>query len=152
MVRPTSARVREAVFSIIGSRVKGSFLDAFGGSGIMGIEAASRGAEEVLICEILGPVYRQIQSTIKGISLPISVSKLDARMLLHQRNFDVVFLDPPYKYNPSDWLPFGSKMATDLLVYEHSPTFVLPNAFPGWERDRLRVYGDCAISVYNSVG
>ena len=72
-IRPTASRVREAVFSMIGHSVTGSFLDGFGGSGIMGIEAYSRGATSVLICEASANVFRQLRKNVETIEPLIEV-------------------------------------------------------------------------------
>ena len=67
-VRPTPAKMREAIFSMIGQNLEGcSFLDAFGGSGIMGLEARSRGAHPVLIVENNRASFRVILKIVKDL-------------------------------------------------------------------------------------
>ena len=102
-VRPTYDRVRESVFSIIGSRVRdASVLDLFAGSGSLGIEGLSRGAARATFVEkdprVRGVLLRNIE--VLGLGREASVLGGDAARLLERglpgAPFDLVFIDPPY--------------------------------------------------------
>ncbi len=139
-LRPTPQRVRESVFSIIGSRVQGAaVLDLFAGSGALGFEAASRGAASVVLVEKDEDNYAiltQEAADFKGCS--IETVHQDALLYLAEcsRKFDLVFLDPPYK---SDLLKKSlqlmlqrSLLTPDSLVYAEMSS--LKNVIvPGYE-------------------
>lgn len=100
-VRPTTDRVKEAVFSIIQFNIQGRrFLDLFAGSGQMGIEALSRGAKEAVFVdnrrESVETVRRNLKST--GLEKNSRVVPMDSvsYLTLNREPFDIVFLDPPY--------------------------------------------------------
>jgi len=103
-VRPTADRVREAMFSSLGARVRGaSVLDLFGGSGALGIEALSRGAALAVIVELHKRTAEVIAANLArtGLGERARLVRGDALraipMLAAERlAFDVVFLDPPY--------------------------------------------------------
>ncbi|HMP51467.1 MAG TPA: 16S rRNA (guanine(966)-N(2))-methyltransferase RsmD [Candidatus Melainabacteria bacterium] len=103
LARPTAAKIRQALFNILGARVKGSsFLDLFAGSGIMGMEALSRGAESLIAIE----ADRKLSLALKenydhlGYESRVRVMNDDVRAAagrLPAKNFDIIFADPPYK-------------------------------------------------------
>lgn len=103
-IRPTLDKVREALFNILGEVVQGSsVLDLFAGTGAMGIEALSRGAETCLFVENYGPAVETIKKNLKisGLESKARVLKMDvfkALPLLSEKgeHFEIAFLDPPY--------------------------------------------------------
>lgn len=102
-VRPTMEAVREAVFSSLGGSCEGlKVLDLFAGSGAMGLEAWSRGAESVTFVEQHGGVYRTLQRNIDALACselgPASCIKADAIKWLERSGgpFDLILADPPY--------------------------------------------------------
>ena len=101
--RPTSDRVREALFSILGRRVEGArVLDLFAGSGALGIEALSRGASEVTFVDSAPAALRAIRFNLEALGATAEVRRVDARGFLGSasgdgRQYDLVFLDPPYR-------------------------------------------------------
>lgn len=100
--RPTSEKVREALFSSLDHRgfIEGcEVLDLYAGSGALGIEAASRGASFVECVESSSKAAVLIRSNLEGLGLPVTVTvqKAEAWVVLPpNRRFDLVFLDPPY--------------------------------------------------------
>lgn len=99
-LRPTPDRVRETLFNWLQQRIPGSrCLDLFAGSGVLGFEAASRGAAEVVMVEKQADVFRQLQSNIALLgSQTIHPLHQDALAFLatDASQFDVIFVDPPY--------------------------------------------------------
>ncbi len=94
-VRPTSDKVRGALFNILGEKIRNSsFLDLYAGSGAVGIEALSRGAKNVYFVEDDFKVFKLIQENIANLKI-----KEDYEILKDfpkQKKFDIIFLDPPY--------------------------------------------------------
>ena len=157
--RPTSDRVRESIFNILGDRVRGArVLDLYAGTGAMGIEALSRGAESVLFADHHRAALVALEKNIKACSLQ-SRAKLVRWDLLNNLNiisshrpaFNLVFLDPPYNKNMiqptlsnlgiSQSLEKGSR-----LVLEHSPLEPIPENLPGFKISDQRRYGKTLVS------
>ncbi|WP_342450110.1 16S rRNA (guanine(966)-N(2))-methyltransferase RsmD [Thiorhodococcus minor] len=100
-LRPTGDRTRETLFNWLAPVVAGArCLDAFAGSGALGLEAASRGAGEVVMLERAGQVVRQLQANVRTLgATEIQVRQADALRWLAaaaDAPFDIVFLDPPF--------------------------------------------------------
>ena len=98
--RPTSDRVREALFSILGAeRLRDArVLDLFAGSGALGIEALSRGASEARFVDSDERAIRAIRANLEALGLTGEVVRSDWRTALHgPRQYDLVLLDPPYR-------------------------------------------------------
>ncbi len=135
--------MRETLFNWLGQDLTGRrCLDLFAGSGALGMEAASRGAAEVVMVERNRAVLRVLQDNIKKLSLPnIALRSEDGLEFAArcQGQFDVIFLDPPFQ---SDYLPrllplLAGKLTQDGVVYVESGTAFEPEA--GWQvirRDR----------------
>ena len=102
-VRPTSSRVREALFSILGDRVQyARVLDLFAGSGALGIEALSRGAASATFVDKAAPAIRAVTANLEALGAEGTVVRAEARRFLggasrSGRSYDLVFLDPPYR-------------------------------------------------------
>jgi 16S rRNA (guanine966-N2)-methyltransferase len=125
-LRPTPDRVRETLFNWLGQTLYGKrCLDLFAGSGALGFEAASRGAEQVLMVENNRTVYQSLQANAQKLGLSnVALRCEDGLKFARQENglFDVVFLDPPFK---SDFLPrilplLENGLAPDGVVYLES--------------------------------
>ncbi len=101
--RPTSDRVREALFSMLGQAVSGAHvLDLFAGSGALGIEALSRGAADATFVDSAAAAITAIRANLAGLGLEAQVLRMPvARALactpLRERQYDLVFIDPPYR-------------------------------------------------------
>ncbi len=148
-VRPTTNRVKEALFSTIGQNLSGCHvLDLFAGSGNLGFEALSRGAEHITFVEKSRKHAQIIRKNIQGLGVT-DVCSLEIRDAISfaescQKKFDLIFMDPPYN------IDLVSKTAGKLynlltedgiLVIEHSPSEAV--GMPVW---RSRSYGDSVIS------
>jgi len=132
-LRPTPDSVRETLFNWLGQTLYGKrCLDLFAGSGALGFEAASRGAEQVLMVENNRAVYQALQANAKKLGLSnVALRCEDGLKFARQDNglFDVVFLDPPFK---SDYLPqllplLENSLAQGGVVYLESGTAFEPD-------------------------
>ena len=100
--RPTLDRVRESLFNIIQNEVKESiFLDLFSGSGAVGLEAASRGAKEVIICDKSKEAVQIINKNIEKTHLKDKIKLYNTDFISLLRNkitekLDIIYIDPPY--------------------------------------------------------
>ncbi|NNL67889.1 MAG: 16S rRNA (guanine(966)-N(2))-methyltransferase RsmD [Myxococcales bacterium] len=154
-VRPTSDRVREAVFARIGDLSGARVLDAFAGSGALAIEALSRGAREAVLVERAQAVLAVLRDNVAQLALESStrIVRGDARRVLERlakagERFDWIFLDPPYG---ADFLPEILTHARALLpeggriVLEASKRDPLPS-HPGLAILDDRQYGDTRIT------
>ncbi len=100
-VRPTSDMARESLFNILRDRIENAvFLDAFSGTGAVGIEALSRGADKVLFNDLNRESIKIIKQNLEKLANPknAEISNGDAILLMERKEsvFDIVFLDPPY--------------------------------------------------------
>jgi 16S rRNA (guanine966-N2)-methyltransferase len=122
--RPTSDRVREAAFNLIGPVDDATVLDLFAGSGAMALEALSRGAASVVLVESDRAALRAIDRNVEKLGLTgVTVVPRDALQALatDRRTYDLILCDPPYGYPEHERLaPYLVKaLAPDgLLVYE----------------------------------
>jgi len=158
-VRPTSSKVRESIFNILQGRVVGSsMLDLFAGSGIMGIEALSRGAEKVTFVEKNPKVYKLLKENLSNFDTEYKVFLTDALSALAKlkgAKFDIIFADPPYKL---DIIPYvlqkiknNDLLAQEgVLVLEHSPDCQFDST--GFEVVKTKVYGDTALTLLKLQG
>lgn len=153
--RPTADRVREAVFSMLGPLEGLRVLDLFAGSGALGIEAASRGAEPVIFVETDPRAVRAIRRNLHELRLDAEVVRRDALAYLDRRPgpFDLVFVDPPY----SSALRLASPLAERLpsatsemarIVTESDRRQPLELRLPLL---RERVYGDTRIAIHRGA-
>ena len=126
--RPTTDRVREALFSSLYS-LRGGFggavvLDAFAGSGALGIEALSRGAASATFYESNTKAAAVLKRNLAACGVDAPVVQRDVLLApptTHQPSFDLVFLDPPYAYDPAQVLEMTAALplADAIIVYEH---------------------------------
>ncbi len=168
-LRPTSDRLRETLFNVLGDLVIGSrFIDAFAGTGAVGIEALSRGASEVVFIENHAPAVALIKKNIASLSIKegVRILSIDAHRALEplaQENSSVtavpqiVFLDPPYDH-AADYdrvLSFlGSATLLcegSLVIAEHRRNFALPEAVGNLQSVRVLRQGDATLSFYRLI-
>ncbi len=155
-VRPTTDRVKEAVFSVIQFDIEGRrFLDMFAGSGQMGIEALSRGAREAVFVdnrkESIAIVRRNLEST--KLSPNAKVIQMDSISYLNigKEKFDFVFLDPPYgtgllQAALAKTEPIMNK--TGLIICESPVEELLPESLSDFVKFREYKYGKIKITTY----
>ena len=130
--RPTSDRVREALFSMLASDVDGArVLDLFAGSGALGLEALSRGAAEVHFVDSAPPAVAAVRANLQALGAQARVERRDWRAAVRSasaagRQYDLVFLDPPYR--------LADKLGAELA--EALPDVLAPDALVVCESDR----------------
>lgn len=151
-VRPTPARVREALFSMLGQDLDGwSALDGCAGAGMLGLEALSRGASPLTLCERNGAVVKHLRRVVAVLGVRASVVRADARVLLGGGGlWDLVLLDPPYGDQPLAWLEAAAPATRACLVLEYRAGPTLPRRVGQLELDRQRGYGDTAVAIYRA--
>jgi 16S rRNA (guanine(966)-N(2))-methyltransferase RsmD len=160
-LRPTSARVREALFDILGGRVAGAeVLDLFAGTGAVGIEALSRGARRAVFVEADARAVRLIAANLRraGLEGAATVVAGDAARALERlraqgAKFSIVFLDPPYAEGaPPDVLQASAALVEPggVLVVEHGARGRVALEPPaGLAAGRRYSYGDSRLSVFH---
>jgi 16S rRNA (guanine(966)-N(2))-methyltransferase RsmD len=149
--RPTSDRVRENTFNLIGPVDGASVLDLFAGSGAMGLEALSRGAERAVFVESSREACRTIIANLDKLRLNATVLCADVLRTLgtERGEYDLVLLDPPYDFAGHDRIAphLPPILAPDgLLVYE-TPAKVEPE-IEGLEVRTSRRYGAARITLF----
>ena len=136
-LRPTPDRVRETLFNWLGQTLYGrTCLDLFAGSGALGLEAASRGAERVVMVEIDRAALRALQDNVKKLGCAnVSVQGQDGlEFALRDANrYDVIFLDPPFQ---KDYLPklleiLPKRLNENGVVYVESGAAI--DVSPPWQ-------------------
>ncbi len=166
--RPTSDRLRETLFNVLGPRVRRSlFADLYAGSGAVGIEALSRGATHCQFVEHATPALATLRKNLASLALTDRatvdvrpVSKVLAAGPKQQLAFDLVFLDPPYEaageYTATLNLlgdQHSNLLAPDALVIaEHARRDPLQSSYGSLQRTRLLEQGDAALSFFSVLG
>jgi 16S rRNA (guanine966-N2)-methyltransferase len=160
--RPTGARVRQTLFDILAAELPGArVLDPFAGSGAIGLEALSRGAERVVLVDTSGPAVAALQENARALAHvggEVQVFRQDARVALGALadqgiRFDVIYLDPPYGgdfYEPvlEQIGTTGLLAEGGVAVAEHFHKKVLPETIGGLVRTREVRVGDHRLSFY----
>jgi 16S rRNA (guanine966-N2)-methyltransferase len=150
--RPTADRVREALFSMLGDVGGARVLDLYAGSGALGIEALSRGADSAVFVERDAQALAAIERNLAAVGAEATVARQDVlRFLAHADGaFDLVFCDPPYD--------FASRLAGPLA--ERLPALIAEDARIVTESDKRnplvlpfpllveRAYGDTRIAIH----
>ena len=165
-LRPTSDRLRETLFSVLGPDVAGSrFIDLFAGTGAVGIEALSRGATELVFVENHAPaaalIRRNLESlgirkgpTVLATDVIHGLEKLASRKKSGTSPYDYVFLDPPYDAAKDyarvlESLGSGNLLAPGgVVIAEHRRDFELPEEVGALQCYRVLKQGDAALSFY----
>jgi 16S rRNA (guanine966-N2)-methyltransferase len=151
--RPTSDRVRENVFNILGPVEGASVLDLYAGSGALGLEALSRGAAHVVFVERDPDAVRTIERNLDKLRLRATVVRRDVVTVLaaETRKYDLVLVDPPYDMYPdvqpqlARYLP--PVLAEDGVVVVETAARTRPE-LPLEERTS-RKYGSVRVTVYD---
>ena len=165
--RPTTDRVREAIFSAVAAWAGTSatapeealaglgFCDLYAGSGAVGLEAASRGADPVLLVEQDRLAAEQIRRNAADLGLNVSVKVADVTSLLHRApptRFDIVFADPPYGHASeavdaqlAAMFQHGWVSHPGLIILERSRRSAPPKWSGAVTKNWLRTYGETVV-------
>lgn len=165
-IRPTEEKVRQALFNILGAEIVGArVLDAFAGSGALGLEALSRGAKRVVFLESHPACARAIHANLARL---VDTGEKDVEAVCgdalrslqalarRQEVFDVILLDPPYQ---GAWgkkalnvaATCGILAPTGVLCFEHARQNEVPSSVGPLTFVKQHRYGDTVLSFYRSV-
>ncbi len=165
-MRPTSDKVREAIFDQVQARFIADWssikvLDLFAGSGALGFECLSRGADSVVFVDHHLQTVKSIQKTAEHFNMGSKVEvlckgALDAIRWLSKRGdrFDIVFMDPPYR---EDWIvPCLNSLRENplltkggLVITERDKREVISSVQSLWNTETERRYGDTVIAIFS---
>ena len=159
LTRPTADRVKEALFSIINFDVPGAnVLDLFGGTGQLGIEAMSRGAERCVFVDAREDACKLIKENLKRTKLEGTVIRSDYMEYLNRckEQFSIIFLDPPYA---EEYLENAIKRITEIDILQTDGIIVterpvgkeLPWEFDGYQRSKDYKYGKTLLTIYRRL-
>lgn len=163
-VRPTGDRVREAIFARLGDLEALSVLDLFAGTGAMGLEAISRGADRLVAVDKSGRSIAAVRHNVAllGVGERVQIIKRDARGALRQlaqagtHSFDLAFLDPPYA--ETDTLAAALAALVDHALLSPGATVVVESPkrhavapVAGLRCEDTREYGDTSITWLSRV-
>lgn len=165
-LRPTSDRLRETLFNVLGPSIAGSrFIDLFAGTGAIGIEALSRGASEVVFVENHPPAAALIRRNLESLGVRRGamvlatdairgLEKLASKEKSRTSHYHYVFLDPPYAAAKDyarvlESLGSGNLLAPGgVVIAEHRRSFELPQEVGALKCYRVLKQGDTALSFY----
>lgn len=163
--RPTTDRVREAVFSRLdhlGVLEDASVVDLYAGSGALGLEAVSRGARRAVLVESAAAAARVVQRNVRGLGAAAEVVTADVAAYLRRMSgtdtrFDVAFLDPPYDVDDAtlaDVLQLLGPLLTPeaVVMVERSARSPEPAWPAGMERFAGKKHGETAVWFAEPVG
>ena len=155
--RPTPDRLRETLFNILAPEIQGAvFLDAYAGSGAVGIEALSRGAARAIFIEKSRAATALIRENLTSLGILNRAEILQGRGLqyLSKRAADIVFLDPPYELEKEygEALLLLAASTPRIVIAQHPSRFRLEDRYAGLERTRTVKQGDNTLSFYRFPG
>jgi 16S rRNA (guanine(966)-N(2))-methyltransferase RsmD len=152
-VRPTPDRLREALFNVIAPRISGAvFLDAYAGSGAVGIEALSRGAKRIILIERKAASLTVIRENLASLAIhaEATVVRGSASVLLPNYPADIAFIDPPYdevnEYEAA--LLSLSGTPCQLVIAQHATRLSLEERYAELMKTRVLRQGDNSLSFY----
>jgi 16S rRNA (guanine966-N2)-methyltransferase len=153
--RPTPDRLRETLFDILAARIAGAvFLDAYAGTGAVGIEALSRGARHAFFLERSRDAVEVIRENLATLNLESRATVVTGPVLLTLSRYptDILFADPPYELEReyTALLDRIAEMHAPLAVIQHSVHRVLPETHSGLSYTRVVKQGDNALSFYEA--
>jgi 16S rRNA (guanine966-N2)-methyltransferase len=156
VIRPAMDRMRESLFSILGNLEGKSFLDIFSGSGVVGLEAASRGAQPVHVVEKDYKKRQVLSENLKIADPPPTIHLQPAEKFLArcQDPFDIIYLDPPFPLGGK--IRFLEKVAAQellnpggLLIMHYPGEESYPEQIGPYKKSDLRKYGRSHLVFYH---
>jgi 16S rRNA (guanine966-N2)-methyltransferase len=153
VIRPTPDRLRESLFNILAPRIQGvTFVDAYAGTGAVGIEALSRGAANVVFIEKNRDAVELLEDNLKslGVTGRTRVMRGSAQLLLPKHASGIVFLDPPYPQVKEYEMAMGLLPESDpeLVIVQHHFKQALEESYGQLNRYRVVRQGDNCLSFY----
>jgi 16S rRNA (guanine966-N2)-methyltransferase len=155
-VRPTPDKIREALFNILSPEIEGSvFVDAYAGTGAVGIEALSRGARHVIFIEKDRAAVNLIKTNLAALGAEARARVIHGLAALHLGNLksDIVFIDPPYpkerEYRAA--LEAMEARPPGLAIVQHATRFALADEYGPLRRTRTAKYGDNTLSFFRTA-
>lgn len=161
-VRPVIDRVKEGLFGVLGDRVPGArVLDLFAGSGSLGIEALSRGAEHCDFIEKHRATAQVIKANLERAHLAerggVINAELPGALSRVKGPYGLIFIDPPFRIDRRSLEEVFRRVRLrgllepgEIAVYRHSPRDRNPPQTTGWALSDSRDYGDSIISIYRT--
>ncbi len=154
-VRPTPDKMRQSLFNILSPEIEGTvFVDAYAGTGAVGIEALSRGARHVIFIEKDRAAVNLIKSNLAALGAEARARTIHGAAALYTGNLeaDIVFIDPPY---PKDREYRAALEALEakppaLAIVQHSTRLELADDYGALHRTRIAKYGDNALSFFRA--
>jgi 16S rRNA (guanine966-N2)-methyltransferase len=155
--RPTPDRLRETLFNILAPMIEGAvFVDAYAGTGSVGIEAISRGAKLAVFIERDRNAIEVIKANLAALDIKSRGRIIRGAAALHLASVegDIVFLDPPYPKETEYLTAFDviSAKPPALTVVQHSVRYAIPEEYETLVRTRTVRQGDNALSFFKGAG
>ena len=152
--RPTPDRLRETLFNILAPRIEGAvFVDAYAGTGAVGIEALSRGAARCVFVESGRRAVEAIRENLHALGIEERASVVAGKVAaaLGRMEADIVFLDPPYEME-GEYRAALEQASAGLVIAQHAVRFDPGEAHGVLRRVRVLRQGDNALSFYEKEG
>lgn len=159
--RPTADRVKEAIFSIIQFEIPGTkVLDLFGGTGQLGIEALSRGAQSAVFVDAGEPACKLIKENLRRTKLEDQARVVRSDYLQYlsgcREKFDIILLDPPYaevflENSLNRISEIDILQSNGIIVTERPLDKELTWDLPGFSRSKDYKYGNTLITIYRKL-
>ncbi len=155
--RPTPDRLREALFNVLAPRIEGTvFVDAYAGTGAVGIEALSRGARRAIFIERSRAALAVLRENLAELDLTAASHIVTGKVVstLSKYPADIIFLDPPYESEreyEAAMEVLGSE-AAGLVIVQHSVKYELAGEWGRLRRVRLLRQGDNSLSFFEAEG
>lgn len=159
-LRPTKDRVKESLFNILNFNIlRKSFLDLFGGTGQIGIEAFSRGAENVVIIEHSKENAKLIKKNIAKIKQPHNIKFFQTDAINYIQNcknkFDIIYIDPPYQEINilEKSLIFSEKIINKngFIITETLSSYVSTEKINNITLQKRYIYGNISLNLYKNI-
>jgi len=153
-VRPTPDRLREALFNVLAPRIEGAvFLDAYAGTGAVGVEAISRGASRVIFIESNRraiTVLRENLAALDVVAEHATIVQGKAAAQVARYTCDIAFLDPPYEAvdDYTATLRALGTAACPLVIAQHASRFALDERYAALKKTRVLKQGDNSLTFF----
>ncbi len=151
--RPTPDRLRETLFNILAPRIEGAvFVDAYAGTGAVGIEALSRGAARAVFIERSRVALQVLRENLRTLGLLPVGTVVTGKVVsaIAQYATGIVFLDPPYESEQEyvGSMQALSQVTPELVIVQHASRFAMPGDWGALKRVRLVKQGDNTLSFF----